>query len=196
VLGPFAYHYLGRAPSWLAAVYLLAGLICLRFVAHVPPLPITRLSTLLRDVAGRAIRASSRLGGTFALIGAYGSNLASLLHHSPVRAELVHHFDTRLVSLVLVSAIAVLVIGIVLWTPWINRLDRRGRCGAPSRVPGSSQPRSWRPTASPRGLYILLPVAGLGILWLAGFGPAAVAYLANSSETHRADRSPSCPSTP
>jgi predicted MFS family arabinose efflux permease len=38
-------------------------------------------------------------------------------------------------------------------------------------------------------LYILLPVAGLGILWLAGFGPAAVAYLANSSETHTADRS-------
>jgi predicted MFS family arabinose efflux permease len=38
-------------------------------------------------------------------------------------------------------------------------------------------------------LYILLPVAGVGLLWLAGFGPAAVAYLANCSETHTADRS-------
>jgi MFS family permease len=194
VLGPFAYHYLGRgAFVVLAAVYLLAGLICLRFVAHVPPLPVTRLSTLLRDVSGPGpIRSFLPAWmGTFALLGAYGSNLASLLHRSPVRGQrLVHHFDTRLVSLVLVSAIAVLVIGIVLWTPWINRLG-------PARQMRRAVPGAWLFSAAllaanslPHvALYLLLPVAGLGILWLAGFGPAAVAYLANSSETHTADRS-------
>ncbi|MGD1054325.1 MAG: MFS transporter, partial [Candidatus Dormibacteria bacterium] len=118
VLGPFAYHYLGRgAFVVLAVVYLLAGIVCLRFVAHVPPLPVTRLSTLLRDVAGPGpIRSFLPAWvGTFAIVGAYGSNLAALLHHSPVRGQrLVHHFDTRLVSVVLVSAVAILVIGIVL----------------------------------------------------------------------------------
>ena len=38
-------------------------------------------------------------------------------------------------------------------------------------------------------LLALLPVAAAGMLWLAGFGPAAVAYLATCSETHAADRS-------
>jgi predicted MFS family arabinose efflux permease len=38
-------------------------------------------------------------------------------------------------------------------------------------------------------LFVLLPIAALGILWMAGFGPAAVAYLANCSESHTADRS-------
>jgi MFS family permease len=194
VLGPFAYHYLGRGAFLvLAAVYLVAGLVCLRFVARVPPLPVTRLSTLLRDVAGAGpIRSFLPAWiGTFALIGAYASNLPSLLHHAPVRGQrLVHHFDTRLVSLVLVSAIVVLVIGILLWTPWINRLG-------PARQMRRAVPGAWLFSAAllaanglPHGaLPVLLPVAGLGLLWLAGFGPAAVAYLANCSETHAADRS-------
>jgi predicted MFS family arabinose efflux permease len=194
VLGPFAYHYLGRGSFLvLAAVYLMAGVVCLRFVAHVPPLPVTRLSTLLRDVSGPGpIRSFLPAWvGTFALIGAYGSNLASLLHHSPVRGQrLVHHFDTRLVSLVLVSAIVVLVIGIVLWTPWINRLG-------PARQMRRAVPGAWLFSAAllaanslPHvALFVMLPIAAVGILWMAGFGPAAVAYLANCSETHTADRS-------
>jgi MFS family permease len=193
VLGPFAYHYVGRGAFLvLAAVYLSAGLVCLRFVAHVPPLPVTRLSTLLRDVAGPGpIRIFLPAWvGIFALIGAYGSNLPSLLHHAPVAGQkLVHHFDTRLVSLVLVSAVAIFVVGIALWTPWINRLG-------PARQMRRAVPGAWLFSVAlllANGLphpatFILLPLAGLGILWMAGFGPAAVAYLANSSETHTADR--------
>ena len=194
VLGPFAYHYMGRGAFLvLAAVYLAAGVVCLRFVAHVPPLPVTQLSKLLRDVAGPGpIRIFLPAWvGTFALIGAYGSNLPSLLHHAPVAGQkLVHHFDTRLVSLVLVTAVAIFVVGIALWTPWINRLG-------PVRQMRRAVPGAWLLSGAlllanslPHpALFIMLPVAGVGILWLAGFGPAAVAYLANCSETHTADRS-------
>jgi MFS family permease len=194
VLGPFAYHYLGRGGFLvLAAVYLLAGLVCLRFVAHVPPLPVTRLSTLLRDILGPGpIRGFLPAWlGTFALIGAYASNLPALLHHAPVAGQgLVHHLDTRLISLILVSGIALLVVGIALWTPWIIRLG-------PLRQMRRAVPGAWLFSAAllladhlPHlALLGLLPVAAVGILWLAGFGPAAVAYLANCSETHTADRS-------
>ncbi len=194
VLGPFAYHYLGRGGFLiLAGVYLLAGLVCLRFVAHVPPLPVTRLSTLLRDVLGPGpIRAFLPAWlGTFALIGAYASNLPALLHHAPVGGQqLVHHLDTRLVSLILVSGVALLVVGIALWTPWIVRLG-------PLRQMRRAVPGAWLFSVAlliadhvPHlGLLLLLPVAAVGILWLAGFGPAAVTYLANCSETHIADRS-------
>ncbi|MGO8685938.1 MAG: MFS transporter [Candidatus Dormibacteria bacterium] len=194
IVGPFAYHYLGRGGFLvLAAVYLAAGLVCLRFVAHVPPLPVTRLSTLLRDIAGPGPirRFLPAWLGTFALIGAYGSNLPALLHHAPVTGQrLVHHFDARLVSLILVSGIVLLVAGIALWTPWILRLG-------PLRQMRRAVPGAWLFSVAlllanhlPHlALLALLPVAALGILWLAGFGPAAVAYLANSSETHTADRS-------
>jgi MFS family permease len=194
VVGPFAYHYLGRGGFFLlAAAYLAAGLVCLRFVAHVPPLPVTRLSTLLRDVVGPGpIRSFLPAWlGAFALIGAYGSNLASLLHHAPVVGQrLVHHFDPRLISLVLVSGILILVVGIILWTPWIPRLG-------PVKQMRRAVPGIWVFSGAlllanhlPHlALLVLLPVAGLGILWLAGFGPAAVAYLANCSEAHIADRS-------
>jgi MFS family permease len=194
LLGPFAYHYLGRGGFiLLAAAYLAAGLVCLRFVARVPPLPVTRLSTLLRDVAGPGPIRSFLPAWvcTFALIGAYGSNLASLLHHSPVRGQqLVHHLDPRLISLILVCGIVVLVIGIVLWTPWIPRLG-------PVRQMRRAVPGAWLFSAAllladhlPHlALVGLLPVAAAGILWMGGFGPAAVAYLANCSETHTADRS-------
>jgi MFS family permease len=194
VLGPFAYHYLGRGGFLLlAAVYLAAGMVCLRFVAHVPPLPVTRLSTLLKDVVGPGpIRSFLPAWvGTFALLGAYGSNLASLLHHAPVAGQgLVHHLDPRLISLILVSGIAVLVIGIALWTPWIPRLGpvRQMRRAVPGA--GLFSVALLLANHLPHiALTVLLPVAALGILWMAGFGPAAVAYLANCSEAHTADRS-------
>jgi predicted MFS family arabinose efflux permease len=39
------------------------------------------------------------------------------------------------------------------------------------------------------GMLVVLPLLVLGILWLAGFGPAAVTYLADCSENLSADRS-------
>lgn len=193
VVGPFAYHYLGRGGFiLLAGAYIAAGLVCLGFVPRVPPLPVSPISQLLRTIFGRGpIRSFLPPWiGTFALIGAYGSNVPSLLHHAPVHGQgLVHHLDPRLISLVLVCGVGLLVIGIVLWTPWIPRLGplkqmRRAVPGAwlfsLSLLIANSLPH---PAA-----YVLLGVGGVGVLWLAGFGPAAVAYLANCSEAYVADR--------
>jgi len=143
----------------LAAVYLLAGLICLRFVAHVPPLPITRLSTLLRDVAGPGpFELPPRLGGHVCSHRRLRFNLASLLHHSRSGARAGPPLRHPVGLPGLVSAIAVLVIGIVLWTPWINRLG-------PARQMRRAVPGAWLFSAAllaanslPHvALYILLP---------------------------------------
>ena len=193
-MGPFAYHYLGRGGFLLlAAVYLAAG-------PGVPALRGPRAPAAGDPAVDAARGTSSDRGrsaflpawlGTFALLGAYGANLASLLHHAPVAGQgLVHHLDPRLISLILVGGIAVLVIGIALWTPWIPRLG-------PVRQMRRAVPGAWLFSAAlllanhlPHvALFVLLPVAALGILWMAGFGPAAVAYLANCSEAHAADRS-------
>ncbi len=192
--GPFAYHYLGRGAFLvLACAYLAAGILCLRFVAHVPPLPVSPLSTVLRAVFGRGpIRSFLPAWiGAFALIGAYAANFAALLHRSPVVGQtLVRHVDTRLVALILVAWILLLVIGIVLWIPWIPRLG-------PTAQMRRAIPGAWLFSLSllvadhlPLGaLPYLLPLIALGTLWVAGFGPAAIAYMAECSETYAADRS-------
>ena len=193
-VGPFAYHYLGRgAFIVLACAYLAAGLVCLRLVPHVPPLPVSPLSTIIRAVVGRGpIRSFLPAWiGTFALLGAYAANFAYLLHRSPVVGEtLVRHVDTRLVAAILVTWVLLLVIGIILWVP---RLPRLG----PTAQMRRSVPGVWVLSASllaadhlPIGaLPLVLPVTVLGTLWMAGFGPAAIAYMAECSETYAADRS-------
>jgi MFS family permease len=195
-LGPFSYQLFHQ---WgfllLAAAYLLAGLVCLRFVPRVPPLPVTRLSVLVDWIAGPGPMRTFLPAwlGTFGLIGAYGSNLASLLghHHAAVHGQnLVGHLSPGFgIASVLVGGILLLVVGIVLWTPWIPRLG-------PVTQMRRAVPGAWLFSATllaanhlpTIALPFLLPFTALGIVWLAGFGPAAVAYLANSSESHGADR--------
>jgi MFS family permease len=193
LVGPFAYHYFGRGGfAILAAAYLLAGLICLVFVPRMPPRPVTQLSVLIKVVVGPGpMRAFLPAWlGTFGLLGAYGANLASLLHHSPVAGQtLVRHLDTRLISLFLVAGIVLLVIGIVIWTPWIPRLGpvtqmRRAVPGA-WLFSGALLLANLLPLSA---LPFLLPFAALGIVWVGGFGPAAVTFLADCSEGYDADR--------
>ena len=193
VAGPFAYYYFGRGGFILLAVaYLAAGAVCLRFVAHIPPLPVTRLSTLVGAIVGPGPirRFLPAWMGTWALLGAYVSNLPALLRHAPGGGQgLLHHLDPRLISVILVCAIALLVAGIILWTPWIARLG-------PARQMRRAVPGAWlfgcvlliANHAPPPLTAVMLPLAGLGIVWLAGFGPAAVTYLANCSELFTADR--------
>jgi len=194
-LGPFAYDHLGRGGfTILAACYLVAGLVCLRFVPRFAPLPVTQLSKLIDWIAGPGpMRAFLPAWlGTFGLLGAYGANVVSLLSHRHAQVagqELVGRLGPGFVSVVLVSGLGALVIGILLWTPLIPRLG-------PVTQMRRAVPGVWVFSAAllaanhlPLGaLPFLLPVAGLGVLWLAGFGPAALAYLANSSESHVADR--------
>lgn len=194
-LGPLAYSHLGRAGfSLLAAAYLLAGLICLRYVPRGTPLRVTRLSELVAWVTGPGpMRAFLPAWlGTFGLLGAYGSNVTSLISHRHAQVPgqaLVGHLGSGLVAVVLVCGILILVGGIALWTPWIPRLG-------PVAQMRRAVPGVWVFSA---GLLVanhvpapavpaMLALSALGVIWLAGFGPAAVAFLANSSETHQADR--------
>ena len=195
VVGPFAYHALQRgAFVVLAALYLLAGVICLVFVPRVPPLPVSSLSRVLGAIVGPGpIRAFLPAWmGAFALLGAYVAHVPALLRRAAVEGQtLVHHFDERLVSAVLVGYVVLLLIGIVLWTPVIPRLGaaRTMRRAAPGAVliSGTLVLMNHTPIG-PLWFLLFVPLV-TGVLVLAGFGPAAVAYLAEVSETFAADRS-------
>ncbi|HEX4579968.1 MAG TPA: MFS transporter [Candidatus Dormibacteraeota bacterium] len=194
VVGPFAYHWLQHGAFLvLAALYLCASLVCAALVPHVPPLPVSPISRVLGAIVGPGpIRSFLPAWmAAFALLGAYAAHLPALLRRAPVPGQsLLHHFDERLISVILVCWIALLLIGIVLWTPWVTRLGavktmRRAAPGAwliaAALLALNHSPLDWAP------LY--LPLVILGVLVLAGFGPAAVTYLAECSEMFVADRS-------
>lgn len=194
VVGPFAYHSLGHGAFLvLAALYGLAAIVCAALVPHVPPLPVSPLARVFGAIIGPGpIRSFLPAWmAAFALLGAYAAHLPALLRRSAVPGQtLVHHFDERVVSAILVAWILLLLAGIALWTPWIPRMGavRTMRRAAPGAwlIAGAllalnHSPFSWAP------LYI--PLLLIGVLVLAGFGPAAVTYLAECSETFVADRS-------
>jgi MFS family permease len=194
IVGPFAYHALHqRAFLVLAAFYFVASLVCAALVPHVPPLPVSPIGRVIGAIVGPGpIRSFLPAWmAAFALLGAYAAHIPALLRRSPVAGQtLVHHFDERLVSLVLVGYVVLLLIGIALWTPFIARLGtvrsmRRAAPGAlligATLLAMNHSPLSWT--------LFYLPALVVGVLVLAGFGPAAVAYLAECSETFVADRS-------
>jgi predicted MFS family arabinose efflux permease len=194
VVGPFAYHWLHHGAFLvLAGLYLSAALVCAALVPHVPPLPVSPISRVLGAIVGPGpIRSFLPAWmAAFALLGAYAAHLPALLRRQPVPGQtLLHHFDERLISVILVSWIALLLIGIALWTPWIPRLGavrtmRRAVPGAwlmsAALLALNHSPLDWAP------LYI--PLLIIGVVVLAGFGPAAINYLAECSETFVADRS-------
>jgi MFS family permease len=193
-LGSVAYFGLHRgAFVLLAGLYALAAIVCLVFVPRVPPLPVHSLRVVFRAAVGpgpmRAFLPSWIM--SFALIGAFVANLPSLLRHREVASQsLMHHFDVRVIGLFLIAWVAVFLVGIVLWTPFVARLG-------PSVVMRRSVPGAWLTMIALLainhlqfiGMLLVVPFLALGILWLAGFGPAAVTYLADCSESLSADRS-------
>jgi MFS family permease len=193
VVGPFAYHWLHHGAFLvLAGLYLAAGLVCLALVPHVPPLPVSPVSRIVAAVIGPGpIRGFLPAWmAAFALLGAYAAQLPALLRRNPVAGQvLMRHFDERIVSAILVSWIALLLVGIALWTPLIPRVGavrimRRAVPGAwvisGALLVLNHSSLGWSP--------VLLPILIAGVLGLAGFGPAAVTYLAECSETFVADR--------
>lgn len=194
IIGPFAYHWLHHdAFLVLGVLYLAAGLVCLAFVPHVPPLPVSPISRVIGAIVGPGpIRSFLPAWmAAFALLGAYAAHLPALLRRSPVPGqELLHHFDERIVSVILVGWIVLLLVGILLWTRFIPRF------GA-VRVMRRATPGAWLIAGALLALNhtslslapLLVPVLVIGVLMLAGFGPAAVTYLAEVSETFVADRS-------
>ncbi|HEX3605509.1 MAG TPA: MFS transporter [Candidatus Dormibacteraeota bacterium] len=194
LVGPLFYHGLGRGCFLvLAGFYLAAALVCLRFVPRIPPLPVSPVGVIWRAITGpgpiRVFIPAWLAVNT--LVGGWYFNLASLLRQTRDPSQtLVHGFDDRIISGILLGWVVLLLLGIVLWTPVLRR--RGGPATMLRAVPGvyligagalltNHLPLGWAPW--------LLPIAGAGIIMIAGFGPAAVAYLADCSETLAADRS-------
>jgi MFS family permease len=194
IVGPFGYHWLHHGAFLvLGGLYLAAAVVCAALVPYVPPLPVSPLRRVFGAIVGPGpIRSFVPAWiAAFALLGAYAANLPALLRRTSLPGQsLVHHFDERLVSGILVSWIGLLLVGILLWTPLIPKLGavrimRRATPGAwliaGALLALNHTPLDWAP------LY--LPLLVIGVLVLAGFGPAAVTYLAQCSETFVADRS-------
>ena len=193
-LGSVAYFGLHRwAFVLLAGLYAMAAIVCLVFVPRVPPLPVALAAGRLPGGgrAGTDARFPASWIMSFALIGAFVANLPSLLRHKAVGSQsLMHHFDVRVIGLFLIIWVAIFLVGIILWTPFVARLG-------PAIVMRRAVPGAWLTMVALLainhlpfvGMLVVLPLLVLGILWLAGFGPAAVTYLADCSESLSADRS-------
>lgn len=193
-IGPFAYHSFGRfAFVLLAGLYVIAAFICLWLVPKVPPLPVSSLRIVFRAVFGPGPMRSFLPAwiGCFALIGGFTAHMPALLRHAPVAGQhLEHHLDERLIGVLLVSGIALFLVGIALWTPRLTRT--RPTAIMQRALPGALVIIAALFVLNQVGMGIAplaLPVLALGIVWLAGFGPAAVTYLADCSESLAADRS-------
>jgi MFS family permease len=193
-IGPLAYHSFGRlAFVLLAGLYLIAAAVCLRLVPRVPPLPVSSLRTVLTAVFGRGPMRTFRPAwiGVFALIGAFTAHMPALLRQAYVPGqELEHHLDERLIGVLLVSGIALFLVGIALWTPVLS-MSRPAQV-MQRALPGAVVIIGTLLVLNHVGLGIspiALPLLAAGIVWLAGFGPAAVTYLADCSEQLAADRS-------
>jgi predicted MFS family arabinose efflux permease len=194
VVGPFLYHSLHRgAFPLLALFYLSASVICLRRVQAAAPMPVSPLREVARVVLGpgpvRAfLPAWLAVNG---LVGAFFFNLGALLKRSPVPGQtLVRGFDERVIGLFLLGWVILLVIGIVLWTPVLRTIG--GPLTMRRAVPGAAVVLVALLLMNHLPLWVaplLLPLAAVGVLVQAGFGPAAVNYLADCSEALAADRS-------
>jgi len=194
VVGPFAYHWLHRGSFLvLATFYLAAAVVCWRLVPRVNPLPVSPLRVVARAILGRGpirtfIPAWLAVNG---LVGAWLFNLAALLKRSPDPSQtLIRHFDERVIGLMLLGWVVVLLVGITLWIPVLRRLGgpltmRRAVPGVFVVAGGLFAINHLSLAAAP----LLLPIVVVGIIIQAGFGPAAVAYLADCSEDLAADRS-------
>jgi MFS family permease len=182
---------------FVTGFYVAAAFACAVFVPHVPALPVSPLRTVVKAITGPGPIRSFLPAWmcAFALIGAYGTNLPALLKTTSRLPQnpsqvLVHSLDSPAIGGVLTSWIVILVVGIALWLPILTRV---GAVGTMRRaVPGA-----WIISAGLLALNhttlaaapVFLPVISAGVLLLAGFGPAAVNYLAECSETFAADRS-------
>lgn len=194
VVGPVLYHSLHRgAFPVLALFYLVAALVCVKTVHEAGPLPVSPLRVVFRAILGPGpvrsfIPAWLAVNG---LVGAFYANIGALLKRSPVPGQtLVHGFDERLIGLFLLGWVALLMLGIVLWTPLLQRLG--GPVTMRRAVPGAFAVLLALLVMNHEPLWVaplLLPLLAVGVLVQAGFGPAAVNYLADCSEALAADRS-------
>ena len=192
--GPFLYHALHRTTfPVIALFYLVAAGVVVRFVREAPPLPVTPLRVVFRALVGPGpVRTFIPAWlSVNALVGALYFNLGALLKRNPVAGQtLVHGWDERVIGVFLLTWAALLVAGIVLWTPTLRRLG--GPLTMRRAVPGAVMVLVAMLVMNHLPLVVtpvLVPLLIAGVLIQAGFGPAAVNYLADCSEAFAADRS-------
>jgi MFS family permease len=194
ILGSFAWHSLHRGAFIVMALfYVSAAIVVLLYVPNVRPLVVSPARVVLRAVVGpgpirRFIPAWLAVN---CLVGAWYVNMTSLLKHAPdTRQTLVHGFDERLIGVFKLSWVLLLIVGIVLWTPYLQR--HGGPATMRRAIPGAFVVCAALFTMNHvplRFAPLILPVAMAGVLIEAGFVPAAVNYLADCSEALVADRS-------
>src|SRR5438105_2750587 len=178
---------------WQALLDGAAAVVCLWFLPRVPRQQVSPRRTVFRAALGAGpLRAFLPAWlCVFALIGSFVAHMPALLRHSRVSGQaLMHHFDERFIGVLLVLGIGMFLIGIVLWTPYLAHTR-------PVLVMRRAVPGAWLIAAALLTINhtslsfapFVLPFLALGIIWLSGFGPAAVTYLADCSEALAADRS-------
>jgi len=175
-----------------AGFYLAAAGICATLVAHVPPLPVSSIGVVARAIFGPGpIRAFIPAWlAVNCLVGAWYINMTALLKHATEPSQtLVHSFDERVIGLMQLAWVGLLIVGIVLWTPFLQR--HGGPATMRRAVPGAFVVCAGLFAINHlplRHAPLFLPVVVGGVLVQAGFVPAAVSYLADSSEALVADR--------
>ena len=194
LVGPFAYHWLHRgAFPLLACMYITAAVICWRFVPHVVPLAPSPVGHVLRAIVGRGpirafIPAWLAVNG---LVGGWYYNMPALLKRRPEGGQtLVHGFDERLIGAFELAFVVALLVGIALWTPHLRRLG--GVASMRRAVPAALVVCAGLFAINHLPLALapaVLPIVAVAVAWEGGFGPAAVAYLADCSENLASDRS-------
>ncbi|MFN2568756.1 MAG: MFS transporter [Candidatus Dormibacteria bacterium] len=193
-IGPIVWYYAGR---WsfvvFAALYLASSAVVLRFIPRVPALQVSPLRAVVRAVLGPGpIRSfiPAWLAAN-ALVLAFVANLPALLKRQSVPGQsLVHHFSEPSIAAILMTWAVLFIVGIALWTPVVARLG-------PAITMRRAVPGMWLICAGLLAINhlslshapLLLPLVVLGIIGLAGFGPSALTYLAECSESFAADRS-------
>lgn len=193
-LGPIVYYFLHRGAFLVfAGLYVAASGLCLAFVPRVPPLRVSPLRAVVRAVAGRGpIRAFIPAWiATNALVLAFAANLPALLKRNQVTQQtLVHHFAEPAIAAILMTWALLFIIGIALWTPLVARLG-------PAVTMRRAVPGAWLVMAGLLAInhqpldraVLFIPVVVVGMIGLSGFGPSALTYLADCSESMTADRS-------
>lgn len=194
LLGGFAWHSLHRGAFLVMALfYVSASVVVMLYVPRVQPLPVSPVGVVLRAITGegpirRFIPAWLAVN---CLVGAWYVNMTSLLKHAPdAHQSLVHGFDERLIGVFKLTWVLLLIAGIVLWTPYLQR--HGGPATMRRAIPGAFVVCAGLFAINHLDLVfapLLLPLVVGGVLIEAGFVPAAVNYLADCSEALVADRS-------
>jgi MFS family permease len=202
-LGGYGWFHFGRAAFLLfACLYVAGAAVCFFFVPSVPPLHVSSLGVVFRAMFGPGPirRFFPAWIMVWSIIGSFLPNVSGILvqtrhGHLDPNQVLVDRFAPFYVGLVGASWVVLLAIGVGIWIlllSWTSlrdaprlRVMRWSLFGAMATCCSLLVANHF-----PLGLEVwLIPVVTLSVFAMAGFGPAALAHLADCSEAYVNDRS-------